>query len=69
MKRAEEYRKHAQECRVLASSAMSDKERDQLLALAQTWEKLAVERETFMQRHPELSAQIEKARAEEQVKT
>jgi hypothetical protein len=45
MKKASEYRRHAEECRTLARNAMSDQERNQLLNMAETWTKLAEERE------------------------
>ena len=54
MKKASEYRQHAQECRVLARGATTSQHRDQLLTMAETWEKLARERETLIARHPEL---------------
>jgi len=56
MKQAEEYRRHAAECRRLAHSAVSDQERDQLLDLAKTWEGLAASRENFVRTHPTLHA-------------
>jgi len=58
MKQAEEYRKHAAECRRLARFAVVGKEREQLLDLAKTWESLATDREDFVRRHPELHARI-----------
>lgn len=60
MKKASEYRKHAQECRVLANS-MSGDQRDQLLEMAATWEKLAAERSELLRRHPELAIEGEEA--------
>ena len=45
MKKASEYRRHAEECRTLARNAMSEQERNQLLTMAETWTKLAEERE------------------------
>ena len=45
MKKASEYRRHADECRTLARNAMSEQERNQLLTMADTWTKLAEERE------------------------
>jgi hypothetical protein len=58
VKKASEYRKHAQECRVLANS-MSGDQRDQLLEMAATWEKLAAERSELLRRHPELAIEGE----------
>jgi hypothetical protein len=45
MKKASEYRVHALECRSLASQANSDDHRKQLLAMAETWETLADDRD------------------------
>jgi hypothetical protein len=44
MKKAEEYRQHAKECRDLAKGLDASEQRDQLLTLAETWERLAEER-------------------------
>lgn len=54
MKKASEYRQHADECRQLASRMDVGEHRDQLLAMAATWEKLATERSELVRRHPEL---------------
>jgi hypothetical protein len=43
VKRAEEYRRHADECRMLARGAATAEDREQILAMAETWEKLAFE--------------------------
>ena len=40
-----EYRQHAAECRSLAGSMLSEEHREQLLAMAATWERMADERE------------------------
>jgi hypothetical protein len=45
VKKASEYRKHAQECRALAKRMAHGEQRDQLLAMAQTWDRLAEQRE------------------------
>lgn len=44
MKRAEEYRRHAADCRQLAGLVKGE-HREQLLAMAATWDSLAEERE------------------------
>jgi hypothetical protein len=44
MKKASEYRDHARECRKLAQG-MRDAKREQTLALAEVWDKLAADRE------------------------
>jgi hypothetical protein len=54
MKKAAEYRQHAEECRLLARRANGNSERKQLLTMADTWENLAIERQLLMARHPEL---------------
>ena len=45
LKKASEYRKHAQECRALAKRMEHGEQRDQLLAMALTWDSLAKQRE------------------------
>ena len=52
MKKAEEYRQHAKECRNLAKGLDAGEQRDQLLTMAATWERLAEER-TARQRDQE----------------
>jgi hypothetical protein len=54
MKAALEYRKHAEECRVLARQVPEGEQRDQLLEMARTWESLADTREGLVRNHPEL---------------
>jgi hypothetical protein len=53
MKKASEYRLHAEECRALAAG-MTGEQRDQLIEMASTWERLAEERSDLVRRHPEL---------------
>ena len=53
MRKASEYREHAEECRALASQ-MKGEQREQLLEMARTWDKLAEERSELILRHPEL---------------
>jgi hypothetical protein len=55
MKKASEYREHADQCRDLAKRMAPGEQRDQLLEMATTWEKLAAERSDLIRRHPELS--------------
>ena len=52
MKKASEYRQHAEECRALAHGMQGDK-RDQLIEMAATWERLAQDRADLIRRHPE----------------
>jgi hypothetical protein len=55
MKKASEYRQHAQECRNLARHMPDGEQRKQLLEMAATWENLARERSDLVRRHPELA--------------
>ena len=55
MKKASEYRKHAEECRVLANRMAQGEHREQLLEMAATWDRLAEERSDLVRRHPELA--------------
>jgi hypothetical protein len=55
MKKASEYRQHAQECRDLAAQMESPQQRAQMLAMADHWEKLAADRLSLITRHPELA--------------
>jgi len=59
MKKASEYRQHAQECRALAAHMDLGPQRDQLLAMAAQWERMAADRAALIQRHPELAQQGE----------
>jgi hypothetical protein len=55
MKKASEYREHAEQCRGMAKRTTPGEQRNQLLEMASTWEKLAAERSDLVQKHPELS--------------
>ena len=44
MKKASEYRQHAQECRDLARHMPPGEQREQLIRMAETWDHLAEER-------------------------
>jgi hypothetical protein len=59
MKKASEYRQHAEECRAMANQMKPGPQRDQLLEMARTWEKLAAERSDLVRRHPELAIEDE----------
>ena len=54
MKKASEYRQHAAECRALANQ-MQGQQREQLLEMARTWDKLAEDRSNLIRRHPEVA--------------
>ena len=43
MKKASEYRQHAQECRALAKHMPPGEQREQLIRMAETWDQLAQE--------------------------
>ncbi|PVE25238.1 hypothetical protein DC522_06825 [Microvirga sp. KLBC 81] len=55
MKKASEYRKHAEECRALAKQLPEGPQRDQLLEMARTWDNLANDRDALVQKHPEIA--------------
>ena len=55
MKKASEYRRHAEECRELAARMASPAHRSQLLQMAKHWDGLAADRVALIQRHPELA--------------
>jgi len=59
MKKASEYRVHAQECRDLASHMESDEQRSLMLQMADHWDKLAADRLALIGRHPELTPEGE----------
>jgi hypothetical protein len=54
VKKASEYRQHAVECRHLAAGVQGV-QKDQLLEMAGTWDRLAQERSELVTRHPELA--------------
>ena len=53
MKIASEYREHAEECRKLARGMAEGDARQQLLLMAETWDRLAEDREARLPVHPE----------------
>jgi hypothetical protein len=55
VKKASEYRLHAEECRQLAARMDVGAQRNQLLEMAATWDKLAAERSEMVRLHPELA--------------
>lgn len=50
MKKAEQYREHAAECRALAAQMQRGEHRDQLLRMAAAWQELATDREEALAR-------------------
>ena len=67
MKKASEYRQHANECRALAMSMEPGEQRNQLLEMAATWDKLAADRSDLVGRHPELALEGERQEEAERV--
>jgi hypothetical protein len=61
MKKASEYRKHAEECRELAAKTELGDQREQLLRMAAHWDQLAKDRSDLVQKHPELATKGERA--------
>lgn len=55
MKKASEYRQHAQECRHLAAHMDSAEQREQMLQMAEHWDRLAADRVALVAKHPELA--------------
>ena len=55
MKKASEYRQHAEECRALAQTMGPGEQRNQLLEMAATWDNLAADRSELVRRNPELA--------------
>lgn len=60
MKKASEYRQHAQECRDLAAKMASPDQREQLLEMARHWEQLARDRAELIARNPGLAREGER---------
>jgi hypothetical protein len=56
VKKADEYAKHAKECRALATQMAGGEQRDQLLKMAETWEVLAAERERTLRHKEEIDS-------------
>jgi hypothetical protein len=54
MRKIEDYRKHAEECRQLARRAAPGEHRDQLMNMAHTWDGLAEERQRQLQLQTEI---------------
>jgi hypothetical protein len=49
--KAAAFRRHARECHLLSHHAQNEDQRRQLLAMAETWETLAIEREAGVPAH------------------
>ena len=61
MKKASEYRKHAEECLALAKQVHDGEHRKQLLEMARTWNALAEDRERVTRKHSDPNARNTKA--------
>jgi hypothetical protein len=61
MKKASEYRQHAQECRELAANMASAEQRAMMLQMAHHWDQLANDRAALVERHPDLAHDGEQA--------
>lgn len=57
MRKASEYRKHADECRELARRMDSSEHREQLLEMARHWERMEQERIAFIGSYPEFAVE------------
>jgi ABC-type molybdate transport system substrate-binding protein len=55
VKKASEYRKHAEECLALSKQVPEGEQRKQLLEMARTWNALADDRERVARKHPDQS--------------
>ena len=55
MKKASEYRRHAEECRQLMAM-VSPEQRTMLETMAKTWESLAADRERFLQQSQRIAS-------------
>jgi hypothetical protein len=56
MRKIEDYRLHAEECRTMAGRARSEAERQMLLNMAMTWDSLAQSRLEELQRKERIEA-------------
>jgi hypothetical protein len=61
MKKVEDYRQHAGECRSMANRSRSPEEREMLLNMARTWDSLATERVTQLERKKRIASLEETA--------
>jgi hypothetical protein len=61
LKKASEYRQHAEECRLLAAKMDLGEQREQLLGMARHWDQLAADRTALVRGHPGLALAGERA--------
>jgi hypothetical protein len=56
VKKVEDYRGHAEECRSMANRSRSPEEKAMLTNMAPTWDSLAVDREAHIDRQKRMAA-------------
>jgi hypothetical protein len=56
MKKTSEYYVHAQECRSMAAKSANEEQKAMLLQMANTWDNLARERRTLLDRRARIAA-------------
>jgi len=61
LKKASEYRTHAESVALSLAACLDGSQREQLLEMARTWDKLASERADLVRRHPDLAIDGERA--------
>ncbi len=52
MRKASEYRHHAEECRKLAAKMKTGDQRDHMLKIAKVWDQLAEDCAEMLSKHP-----------------
>ena len=60
MRKASEYRHHAEECCKLAAKMKTGDQRDHMLKIAEMWDQLAEERDNTLCKHSHLVQTAEK---------
>ena len=58
MKKASEYREHAEDCRALARGMKSGDQQDQLHKMAENWEQMARERSDLVRQRPDFVPEL-----------
>jgi hypothetical protein len=61
MKKADEYQRHAQECRDLAAKMPTPEVRQQLLDMADIWERMVAERTEFVGKNPQFMVPLDES--------
>jgi hypothetical protein len=56
MKKVEDYKRQADECRAMARATSNEEQRQGLLAMAETWDGLAANRTTQVERQKRIDA-------------